>query len=70
MDLKKLDMGGMKISSMAAKDGYMIVGGFAGEYVYRRLDSNGTIWKGCVTTDPNGITNHLDIVHGRSGGML
>ncbi|TPX69641.1 hypothetical protein SpCBS45565_g02287 [Spizellomyces sp. 'palustris'] len=67
LDLKKHDMGGMKVSSMVAKEGLLMVGGFSGEYICRRLDSRATIWKGCVTTDPNGITNHMDIFESRSG---
>ncbi|KAI9093820.1 WD40-repeat-containing domain protein, partial [Phlyctochytrium arcticum] len=67
LDLKKVDMGGTKISSMVAKHDVLMVGGFTGEWVVKSMEGRGSIAKGCVTTDVNGITNHLDVEIGRSG---
>ncbi|RKO91846.1 WD40-repeat-containing domain protein [Blyttiomyces helicus] len=67
LNLSQHDLSGTKISTMAAKDNFLIVGGYGGEYVCRRLDGDPMVHTGSVTVDPSGITNHLDIARSRSG---
>ncbi|KAI8824821.1 WD40-repeat-containing domain protein [Fimicolochytrium jonesii] len=69
LDLSKQDFVGMKISSIVAKKGYLMVGGFSGEYMLRRLTDESPPTKGSLTTDSNGFTNHLDIEEARSGAL-
>ncbi|WEW59309.1 hypothetical protein PRK78_004778 [Emydomyces testavorans] len=57
----------VKISTMKAKHGVTMVGGFCGEYAFRGEISDFTVMEGRVTKDPNGITNHIDIIHRRAG---
>ncbi|KAJ3286793.1 hypothetical protein HK104_008880, partial [Borealophlyctis nickersoniae] len=59
LDLGAHDMGAVKISTMAAACGVMMVG-----------DRGGPVQTGCITADPNGITNHVDIERARSGGPV
>lgn len=70
----------VKISTMKTAHGVSIVGGFAGEYAIRAEGDNtpttlipGTTSPastpsihGFVTRDPNGITNHIDIIPHRT----
>ncbi|KAF0400794.1 WD40 repeat-like protein [Gigaspora margarita] len=58
-----------EISTIACKDNYLLVGGLYGEYACRRLDAD-PIHFGTITTDSNGITNHMDIVESRTGGIV
>ncbi|CAG8762995.1 9421_t:CDS:2, partial [Dentiscutata heterogama] len=48
---------------------YLLVGGLYGEYACRRLDAD-PIHFGTITTDSNGITNHMDIIESRTGGIV
>ncbi|CAG8604151.1 39341_t:CDS:10 [Gigaspora margarita] len=57
-----------EISTIACKDNYLLVGGLYGEYACRRLDAD-PIHFGTITTDSNGITNHMDIIESRTGGL-
>ncbi|ODH52144.1 hypothetical protein GX48_01698 [Paracoccidioides brasiliensis] len=56
----------VKISTMKAKHGVTLVGGFSGEYAMRGLVTDNTVVNGYVTKDPNGITNHIDIIKNRT----
>ncbi|KAK2737638.1 hypothetical protein FQN55_000994 [Onygenales sp. PD_40] len=56
----------VKISTMKAKHGITIVGGFSGEYAMRGNVTGHDTTYGYVTIDPNGITNHMDIVKNRT----
>lgn len=40
--------------------------GLYGEYACRRLDAE-PVQFGTITTDTNGITNHMDIIESRTG---
>ncbi|RUS35607.1 hypothetical protein BC938DRAFT_482904 [Jimgerdemannia flammicorona] len=61
----------IKVSTMACRDDVMLVGGFCGEYAFQRLDSQYSPANyGIITSDNNGITNHMDIIQGRSGGKF
>ncbi|PYI29179.1 WD repeat protein [Aspergillus indologenus CBS 114.80] len=60
--------GPMKISTMRSAHDITIAGGFAGEYALRAMGTDGPGIAGYVTQDPNGITNHVDIVPSRSSG--
>lgn len=55
----------VKISSMKSAHDVSIVGGFYGEYAMHAAGTEGVI-EGCVTRDPNGITNHVDITQHRT----
>ncbi|KAJ3091467.1 hypothetical protein HK102_000413 [Quaeritorhiza haematococci] len=76
LDLYQAKLATVKISTMAARDDFLLVGGFCGEYACRRLssgsggngeDGGSAIHSGVLTRDPNGITNHIMIDQGRSG---
>ncbi|RHZ79609.1 hypothetical protein Glove_143g62 [Diversispora epigaea] len=56
-----------EISTFACKDNYLLVGGLYGEFACRRIDAD-PIQFGTITTDANGITNHMDIIESRTGG--
>ncbi|EEP77856.1 conserved hypothetical protein [Uncinocarpus reesii 1704] len=56
----------VKISTMKAKHGVTFVGGFAGEYAFRGDITDYTLVDGRITKDPNGITNHIDIIEHRT----
>ncbi|PYH41236.1 WD40 repeat domain-containing protein [Aspergillus saccharolyticus JOP 1030-1] len=56
----------VKISTMKSAHDITIAGGFAGEYALRALGTAGSGIAGYVTQDPNGITNHIDVVPSRS----
>ncbi|PWY89210.1 YVTN repeat-like/Quino protein amine dehydrogenase [Aspergillus heteromorphus CBS 117.55] len=55
--------GPVKISTMKSAHDLTIAGGFSGEYAVRGA---GAAAQGYVTKDPNGITNHIDIVPSRT----
>jgi WD40 repeat protein len=53
------------VSALAANDEYVVVGGFHGQYICKRIDRIGEsdgISEGYVTTDSNGITNHVSLL--------
>ncbi|TPX22187.1 hypothetical protein DIZ76_014052 [Coccidioides immitis] len=56
----------VKISTMRAKHGVTVVGGFSGEYAVRGEINDFAVMDGRVTRDPNGITNHIDIIKHRT----
>ncbi|PGH12234.1 hypothetical protein AJ79_04414 [Helicocarpus griseus UAMH5409] len=56
----------VKISTMKAKHGVTVIGGFNGEYAMRGDVTDYEAEEGRVTKDPNGITNHIDIVKSRA----
>lgn len=59
----------IKISSMACGQNILMVGGFMGEYAFRRLDDmNAPVHYGVTTDHANGIANHIHISEGRKGG--
>ncbi|CAG8749913.1 18354_t:CDS:10, partial [Acaulospora morrowiae] len=58
-----------EISTFACKYNCLLVGGLYGEYAYRRLDAE-PIKFGKITTDSNGITNHMDIIESRTGSVV
>ncbi|KAI9141929.1 hypothetical protein BKA69DRAFT_1070515 [Paraphysoderma sedebokerense] len=61
--------GPVKISTMCADRGVVMIGGFNGEYVLKSLNKTAKPVSGVVTTDPNGITNHIEITEGRGGDI-
>ncbi|KAL2870102.1 WD40 repeat domain-containing protein [Aspergillus lucknowensis] len=56
----------VKISTMKSALGVSIAGGFFGEYALRDRGTEGQVAEGIVTKDPNGITNHIDIIASRT----
>ncbi|KAL4938429.1 hypothetical protein BDV06DRAFT_215114 [Aspergillus oleicola] len=58
--------GPVKISTMKTAIGVSIAGGFFGEYAVRAMGTKDKGVEGCVTKDPNGITNHIDIISSRT----
>ncbi|KAL4803030.1 WD40-repeat-containing domain protein [Aspergillus unguis] len=58
--------GPVKISTMKTAAGVTIAGGFFGEYSVRAMEGNCKRAEGYVTKDPNGITNHIDIIPSRT----
>ena len=61
---------GIQISTIAADHSILIAGGFGGEYALTRLDSplRTEHIEGLLTTDPNPITNHVQIHLNRNSG--
>ncbi|KAH6595722.1 hypothetical protein BASA50_005623 [Batrachochytrium salamandrivorans] len=58
----------VSVTTMAAKSDMLIVGGFMGEYIFKCVDGKqGGVHTGLITTNPNGITNHMHIQQSRSG---
>ncbi|KAK6505337.1 hypothetical protein TWF481_007242 [Arthrobotrys musiformis] len=71
MDLRRPRSGDpIKITTLASDFGVIIAGGFYGEYAMLSLDSPiGTKpIEGLVTTDSNGITNHVHFFKSRTAG--
>ncbi|KAF3308462.1 hypothetical protein TWF173_001217 [Orbilia oligospora] len=71
MDLRRPRSGDpIKITTLASDFGVIIAGGFYGEYAMLSLDSPvGTKpIEGLVTTDSNGITNHVHFFQSRTTG--
>ncbi|KAL4925505.1 WD40 repeat domain-containing protein [Aspergillus undulatus] len=58
--------GPVKISTMKSAVGVSIAGGFFGEYAVRAMGTEDKGVEGYVTKDPNGITNHIDIISSRT----
>lgn len=56
----------VKISTMKTAAGVTLAGGFFGEYALRAMGSQEKGVEGHVTNDPNGITNHVDIISSRT----
>ncbi|KAE8382154.1 hypothetical protein BDV26DRAFT_253906 [Aspergillus bertholletiae] len=56
----------VKISTMKSAHDVAIAGGFAGEYAVRAAGTQEAGVEGFVTKDPNGITNHIDVVPSRT----
>ncbi|KAF7591494.1 hypothetical protein BBP40_001484 [Aspergillus hancockii] len=56
----------VKISTMKSAHDVAIAGGFSGEYAVRGASTQELGVKGFVTKDPNGITNHIDVVPSRT----
>ncbi|EGC44762.1 WD40 repeat-containing protein [Histoplasma capsulatum var. duboisii H88] len=56
----------VKISTMKAKHGVTVVGGFSGEYAMRGDVTDHNTVDGYITKSQNGITNHIDIVRHRT----
>lgn len=64
-------MGPIKISTIAAKHDFLIVGGYGGEFAARSLLSSNDqqpVHTGYITRVNNGITNHMNIEDTRGGG--
>ncbi|KAJ3287584.1 hypothetical protein HDU79_005569 [Rhizoclosmatium sp. JEL0117] len=64
-----------RTSTISACSSVVFLGGFNGEYVCRRLDveegdENGEERNGVITTDPYGITNHVELVENRSQELI
>nr|CAG8504292.1 10195_t:CDS:10 [Entrophospora candida] len=57
-----------EISTIACRNNFLLVGLY-GEFACRRLDAE-PIHFGTVTTDANGITNHMDIIESRTGSTV
>ncbi|KAF3902650.1 hypothetical protein ABW20_dc0104915 [Dactylellina cionopaga] len=69
MNLRKPCSGDpIKITTLASDFGVIIAGGFYGEYAMKSLDSPFSTRpvEGLVTTDSNGITNHVHFFQSRS----
>lgn len=60
--------GAVKISTMQAKLGITVAGGFGGEYCMHVNGNRSVNTYGFVTHDTNGITNNIDIIRNRSDG--
>jgi WD40 repeat protein len=62
---------GVQISTIAADHNVLVAGGFCGEYGMIALDSppNADHIEGLITTDPNPITNHVQIHLNRHSGQ-
>ncbi|OJJ46145.1 hypothetical protein ASPZODRAFT_133145 [Penicilliopsis zonata CBS 506.65] len=61
----------VKISSMCSRHEISVAGGFCGEYALRAAgteDDATAVTTGFVTQNPNGITNHIDLVRHRTAG--
>lgn len=58
--------GPVKISTMKSAHDVAIAGGFSGEYAVRAASTQEHGVEGFVTKDPNGITNHIDVVPSRT----
>lgn len=56
-----------KISSLVAKDGKLLGGGYFGDYLFYNLEHSEPVRVGNFTDDPYGITNQMDIDTIRSG---
>jgi hypothetical protein len=60
----------IKASTMACRNGVLVVGGNSGEFALKRMDGiNATEHWGTITSDASGITNHIDLINDRNGGM-
>ncbi|KAJ3201940.1 hypothetical protein HDU67_000954 [Dinochytrium kinnereticum] len=60
---------GIKVTTMAAANKSLFVGGLSGEYYYRRLEPDSPVHTGKITMDQNGITNHAEINESRNGDV-
>ncbi|KAI9925041.1 hypothetical protein MW887_006448 [Aspergillus wentii] len=58
--------GPVKFTTMKSAHDVSIAGGFCGEYALRPFGTEGEGVQGLVTNNPNGITNHLDIIQHRT----
>lgn len=58
--------GPVRISTMRSKFGVSIAGGFLGEYAIHVDGTEGSGTQGYLTKDPNGITNHIEIIQHRT----
>lgn len=58
--------GTVKISTMQAKHGISVAGGFGGEYCMHVNGSKAENTHGFVTHDVNGITNNIDVIQSRT----
>lgn len=71
IDLLSDGFGTVRICALDAMDNVVMVGGFNGEYVCSVQGRHeNTLLSGNITRDSNGITNHLNLMHNRSGGTL
>lgn len=59
----------VKISTMKAKHGVTVVGGFGGEYAYKGEITDYAMTEGSITRNINGITNHIDVVKHRTSDV-
>ncbi|KAM3586886.1 hypothetical protein VKS41_001936 [Umbelopsis sp. WA50703] len=58
----------IKASTMACRNGVLVVGGNSGEFALKRMDGiNATEHWGTITSDASGITNHIDLINDRNG---
>ncbi|KAJ8324833.1 hypothetical protein O5D80_007056 [Batrachochytrium dendrobatidis] len=58
----------INITTLDAQSNMLIIGGFCGEYAFKRLDSKQSkLYTGTITTDENGITNHMNLQTNRNG---
>lgn len=69
--INSISFNGIQISTIAAGHNVLIAGGFAGEYGMIALDSPSRTdhIEGLITTDPNPITNHIQIHLNRHSGL-
>ncbi|KAL1960994.1 hypothetical protein VTO42DRAFT_4882 [Malbranchea cinnamomea] len=58
----------VRITTMKAKHGVTVVGGFCGEYAYRGEVSDYSVTEGFTTRHFNGITTYIDIFKNRTSG--
>ncbi|KAF3457090.1 hypothetical protein FNV43_RR01747 [Rhamnella rubrinervis] len=58
-----------QISTLAVKDNFMVVGGFRGELICKRLDKKGVSFCTRTTHDDNAITNAVEIYDSLRGGI-
>jgi hypothetical protein len=63
--------GTVRICTIDAKENVVIAGGFNGDYVCRVLHRGKPDYKklGNITEDSNGITNHMQLIRNRTGGL-
>ncbi|RCV38338.1 hypothetical protein SETIT_8G134200v2 [Setaria italica] len=51
----------VQVTTMAVDSNLLVVGGFQGEIICKRLDDDGVVFSTRVTDDENAITNSLEI---------
>jgi WD40 repeat protein len=57
----------VQVTTMAVDSNLLVVGGFQGEVICKRLDDDGVVFSTRVTDDENAITNSLEIYQDPSG---
>ncbi|ORZ39202.1 WD40-repeat-containing domain protein [Catenaria anguillulae PL171] len=70
-DPRATPRGPVRLSSMCAAEGVLVAGGYLGEYIIKPLDdARLPPVAGIVTSDPNGISNQIEVCRARTGGAI